>query len=92
MYNQKNHEKVHESTFKLKSAELVSFWRDCEMILSWSSILGKFDDGLGTLEMHTSIYRLSDIDGQWTPQTHLLQIPRNSFAAIVVPEALLPCS
>ena len=54
--------------------------------------IGKFDDGFGLLEKHTAIYRLSDIDGQWVAQSHLLQIARDAFAAMIVPEDLLPCS
>ena len=46
----------------------------------------------GTFVSVTAIYRLSDVDGQWTIQSHLLQIPRDAFAAMVVPETLLPCS
>ena len=52
--------------------------------------IGKFG-GIGTPETQR-VYRLSDVDGQWTIQSHLLQIPRDAFAAMVVPETLLPCS
>ena len=48
--------------------------------------------GYGTIGTHAATYRLSDVDGQWVPQSYTLQIGRNAFAAMIVPETLLPCS
>ena len=44
----------------------------------------------GTQDRHT-IYRLSDINGDWVPQERTMKVGRRRFSAIVVPDDVINC-
>ena len=52
---------------------------------------GEFNDGSGS-GPYDSIYRLSDINGQWIKQEKTLEVNRHSHSSIFVPVSQLPCT
>ena len=51
----------------------------------------KQDPTKGDTTIQDTIYRLSDINGEWILQDETLQVPRNYVSALVVPDGIFNC-
>ena len=75
--------KCHDLPIPLFGAELIEDAETGDLLLLGGQ--------KGDTTIQDTIYRLSDINGEWILQDETLQVPRNYVSAMVVPDGIFLC-